>query len=137
VIFSEGGGSPVNGPFVIDRSYVNGLSVDLASARVTVKSSRIKLVEGQTIRVGTFNIACSTISGNNTKVGVQITGKNGYYPSREQQQVTQSTLSNFETALSVAGEETTLNIESTNFVGNTQYSIYSTSPNDIVATNNY
>lgn len=133
----EGDGNPVNGPLNFTSSNITGLNVNLPSAKSSFKASRIRLGPSDTIILGSTNVRCSTFTGNQTAKGLQITGLDGYYPSTASQQIVQSTFSNFDTAITVAGEKTALTIDRSNFIRNTQYNIYTTSPKDIMAKNNY
>ena len=134
---TEGGGSPVNGPFRMGGCTGDGLSINLPGAKVGISNSRLTLGTQQSIRVGIANIQCSQISGDQSQVGIEITGRDGYYPSSVEQTILRSSLWNFATAVSVTGDQTTLTVDRTNLFANSQYNIYNTSPRDIVATNNY
>ena len=137
MIVREGSGSPVMGPFTIDRCTVNGLSINLPSARVSLKSSRIRLSEKKSITVGIANVTCTTIIGDKTQNGLVIMGKYGYDQSSIPQIISDSSISNLLTAISVTGSKTVLKIDRTNLFANDQYNIYSTSKTDIDAKNNY
>lgn len=133
----EGSGSPVNGPFKMARCTADRLSVDLPSAEVYLASNRIRVMENQSIRVGTANMTCNTFIGDRTQTGITIEGLQGYYSSQELQQISKSTISNFRVGLHVRGKSTNLIVDQTNFIGNDAYNLYTESSRDIIAGNNY
>lgn len=131
--FSEGGGSPVNGPLKIYNSTLNNCSVNLPSALIDIYNCPITYNSGIGICFGNGKISNSKISGSGT--AVKATGYSGYNIAGnillKKCDITQNTI-----GVSLTGAYT-CTIDSCNFENNTSYHVQNLSASKITAKNNW
>ena len=134
----DGGTSLAEAPFKMSKSIANGLNLVLPSSYVFLNSCQIiNNDNNQTIQIGFANIVCSQITGNQQRVGIEITSTLGYTSADIPQLISRSTISKFRIGISLSGIQANLTINNTNLYQNTEYNLHNVSPRDVSAENNW
>ncbi len=131
----EGGGSPVTGPLEIEGSELVNSPINLPSASVSIKNSEINYNGTIGMRFGNGTITTSSVTGQGTGVGVEITGMSGYNIGGSVV-ITKTTIQNNEIGIKISGANQ-VSIENSNLEGNTSLNIENKTTQDILAANNY
>lgn len=120
----------------VSSSRIVGMKVDLPRSQLSIQSSEIKLRKEDYIIIGVISITCSTIIGEQQKVGIQVTGILAYSTFLTQLSITNSTVSNFSTALQIVPPQSSypINILQTNFLRAGLYHIENQSTLNLTTT---
>jgi hypothetical protein len=140
--FSEGGGSPVNGPLLITKSTFTNTGILLRALNASISDSTFSFDAGYTqttgLKIGNGSIIYSRVTGNGSVTAIDITGYNGYDPSGsftlDHMDVTGASRGlQFDSGTTTG----TLTVSNSNFYNNGTYNLANLMNKDVTATGNY
>ena len=134
-IVQNGSGSPVTGPFELIGSEVINTSIELPEATVNIINSMIKYNGSRGVRFGIGQITGSSITGNGTGTGLEVTGYSGYNIGGSIT-ISGSTITNNAVGVKVTNANV-ITIQNSNIFNNINYNIENLSAKTITASNNY
>ena len=134
-ITSSAGSYDYGNQLSVSSSRIGGMKVDLGYSQLSIQSSEIKLRSEDYIVIVLISITCSTIIGEQQDVGIKLTGIL-YSQFLTQLSITNSTVSNFSTALQIVPPQTShpINIRQTNFLRAGLYHIENRSTQNLTTT---
>ena len=128
-------GSPVNGPLEIIGSQIINTPIDVPAASLTMLSSTLQCNGGTGLKFGNGTIGGSSVIGNESGVGVEITGLVGYNIGGSVT-ITTTTIMRHGVGLKVSGANV-VTAQNNNLTQNTSYHIENRTAQNIAASNNY